>query len=360
VSTLRTSHQFHTATPLPSGHVLVAGGDRDSLFPTVEVYDPVTGTWSTSAPLAVEHGLHKATLVDGTPPASPVVRTPGSGAWLNTSQPTFSGTAEPGSPVRLTLSGGPAWTLTADVRGDWSYTPDTALAEGPASVSAIALDEAGNEGPPSAALGFTVDTHVPDAPEVLAPSEGSAIYTTRKPDILGRAEPDSTVRLSLDGGEPVTLEADGVGFWRYTPSQPLTLGRHGLSATAMDRAGNTSAPGTATFVLSTPGSYYGWSCATSPALPPLWAWVLVAFWLVRPARGAGGPQRIGSTKPSSSGMPAYSGRTSAVTRTPRVPSPVGTTSPRTRPAGVAPPNRNTSAACEKSVDTSASPAPEGS
>ncbi|HYO73620.1 MAG TPA: kelch repeat-containing protein [Archangium sp.] len=229
--------------------------------------------------------------VDGTAPASPVVKTPGSGAWLNTSRPTFSGTAEPGSPVRLTLSGGPAWTLTADARGDWSHTPDTALAEGPSSVSATALDEAGNESPPSAALGFTVDTRAPEAPEVLAPTEGSAFYTTRKPDIMGRAEPDSTVLLRVDEGEPVTLKADGVGFWRFTPTQPLALGRHGILATATDRAGNTSAPGTSTFVLSTPGSYYGWSCATSPGLPLLWAWVLVAFWLMRPARGAGGPHR---------------------------------------------------------------------
>jgi len=239
--------------------------------------------------------------VDGTAPASPQVKTPGSGAWLNTARPTFSGTAEPGSTVRLGFSGGETWTLTADARGDWSHTPDTALAEGPFSFSATALDEAGNESLASAALGFTVDTQAPDAPEVLAPTEGGAFYTTQKPDIMGKAEPDSTVRLWLDEGEPVTLEADGTGFWRFTPSQPLPYGRHGVSVTATDRAGNTSPPGTATFTLSTPGSYYGWSCATSPSLPLLWAWGLVAVWLNRKgarrsraqpgpsARSVGGP-----------------------------------------------------------------------
>jgi hypothetical protein len=45
---------IHTATLLPSGKVLVAGGIGyfNSLFPTTaELYDPVTGTWSPTLPL---------------------------------------------------------------------------------------------------------------------------------------------------------------------------------------------------------------------------------------------------------------------------------------------------------------------
>ncbi|WP_233261898.1 kelch repeat-containing protein [Vitiosangium sp. GDMCC 1.1324] len=241
--------------------------------------------------------------VDGTAPAPPQVTAPGRGTWLNNSRPTFSGTAEPGSSVRLALSGGGTWTLTADVRGAWSYTPDTALAEGPYTASLTAVDEAGNESPASEALGFTVDTRAPEAPEVTAPGDGITFYSHRTPDILGRAEPESTVRLSLDAGEAVTLKADGAGFWSFTPPQPLALGLHGVSVTATDRAGNTSAPATSSFTLATPGSYFGFNCASAPASPLLWAWGLVACWLTREgarrnrappgpsARGAGGPHR---------------------------------------------------------------------
>ncbi|WNG41036.1 hypothetical protein F0U61_50575 [Archangium violaceum] len=219
--------------------------------------------------------------VDGTAPAPPQVETPARGTWLNTSRPTLSGTAEPGSTVRLALSGGKTWTLTADARGAWSYTPDTALAEGPHAVSLTALDEAGNESPASEVLDFTVDTRAPDAPEVTTPSDGSTFYTKQVPDILGWAEPDSVLQLRLDEGEAVTLKPNGAGTWRFTPPPPLALGRHVISVTATDRAGNTSEPTTSSFILATPGSYYGWSCTTSPAFPLLWAWVLVAFWLHR-------------------------------------------------------------------------------
>jgi N-acetylneuraminic acid mutarotase len=52
-----------TATVLPDGNVLVAGGFNGGALTTVEVYDRLTGTWSTTNPLPVGCFYHTATLL---------------------------------------------------------------------------------------------------------------------------------------------------------------------------------------------------------------------------------------------------------------------------------------------------------
>jgi hypothetical protein len=67
---LRTRYR-HTATLLPNGKVLVAGGFRNSSFipgyqppdPTTELYDPATDTWAPGAPMSMPHAYHAATLL---------------------------------------------------------------------------------------------------------------------------------------------------------------------------------------------------------------------------------------------------------------------------------------------------------
>ena len=50
---LATARQYHTATLLPNGKVLVAGGDqRLGYLASAELYDPATGTWSATGSLA--------------------------------------------------------------------------------------------------------------------------------------------------------------------------------------------------------------------------------------------------------------------------------------------------------------------
>ncbi len=57
----------HTATLLPNGKVLVAGGDGDngmfSYFSRGELYDPATGTWTTTGSMTTPRALHTATLL---------------------------------------------------------------------------------------------------------------------------------------------------------------------------------------------------------------------------------------------------------------------------------------------------------
>ena len=55
----------HTATILPDGRVLVAGGSRSDYTPTelAEVYDPVSGKWNPTGSLNTARQYHTATLL---------------------------------------------------------------------------------------------------------------------------------------------------------------------------------------------------------------------------------------------------------------------------------------------------------
>lgn len=65
--TMATPRAYHTATLLPSGKVLVAGGDStvagSGHTKAVEVYDPLSGSWSAAAPMTTARRLHTATLL---------------------------------------------------------------------------------------------------------------------------------------------------------------------------------------------------------------------------------------------------------------------------------------------------------
>lgn len=66
-SNLNTARSLHTATLLQNGKVLVAGGNAgdDLVVPSnsAELYDPSTGTWSTTGNLNSGHASHTATLL---------------------------------------------------------------------------------------------------------------------------------------------------------------------------------------------------------------------------------------------------------------------------------------------------------
>jgi WD40 repeat protein len=60
---LGTARQEHTATLLPSGEVLVAGGYNGAALISAELYDPTSGTWTVTASLGAARYAHTATLL---------------------------------------------------------------------------------------------------------------------------------------------------------------------------------------------------------------------------------------------------------------------------------------------------------
>jgi N-acetylneuraminic acid mutarotase len=62
---MAADHFGHTATLLPNGKVLVAGGYQDASpdRPSAELYDPTSGTWTAAGAMATMRSSHTATLL---------------------------------------------------------------------------------------------------------------------------------------------------------------------------------------------------------------------------------------------------------------------------------------------------------
>ena len=55
---------YHTATLLPNGKVLVAGGSiAAAALSSAELYDPASGTWTATGSLGTARDSHTATLL---------------------------------------------------------------------------------------------------------------------------------------------------------------------------------------------------------------------------------------------------------------------------------------------------------
>ena len=68
VGALATARSSHTATLLPNGNVLVAGGEFSShltpiSLPSAELYDPATSAWTATGALATARSSHTSTLL---------------------------------------------------------------------------------------------------------------------------------------------------------------------------------------------------------------------------------------------------------------------------------------------------------
>ena len=60
---MATPRVDHTATLLPNGKVLVAGGEGRRPFASAELYDPATGLWTATGSMAPSATDHTATLL---------------------------------------------------------------------------------------------------------------------------------------------------------------------------------------------------------------------------------------------------------------------------------------------------------
>ena len=125
-----------------------------------------------------------------------------------------------------------------------------ALDDGTYVFSAVATDTAGNA---SNAATFTViiDTAAPDAPTALAltidtdtgASTSDGITNRTSVSVTGSATSGTSVQLFKNG---IALGSSATSTGTFTsPTVTLTTGGHGITATATDTAGNTSAPSTA-------------------------------------------------------------------------------------------------------------------
>ncbi|KNC06099.1 hypothetical protein AC791_19155 [Klebsiella sp. RIT-PI-d] len=175
------------------------------------------------------------------------------GQSTDDTRPALSGSAEPGANITLYDNGILLGATTVDQNGDWTFTPTTALAEGPHSLTAVATDSAGNVSPASAAFVIVVDTTAPltpvlnavtdDVPDGIGDLTSGQQTNDTQPALSGSGTPGDTITVydGIDNALGTTL-VDANGNWSFTPPVPLGMGEHSLTLTATDPAGNVSNP----------------------------------------------------------------------------------------------------------------------
>ncbi|QSQ16466.1 Ig-like domain-containing protein [Myxococcus landrumensis] len=188
-------------------------------------------------------GSHSFT-VDTVAPNPPVFQTPAAGAYVTTTTPSISGTAERNTEVRLSLAGVGIGTTMADDAGTWAIADSGILPQGPVTVYATATDKAGLTGDAGTRV-FNVDSLPPDHLTFSAPDAGAYVRSVT-PTLSGSTEQGSTVLLyRKNGGSDIALGqaiAGSDGKWSFPvpvgqsfPQGPVTV-----SATAADTRGNTT------------------------------------------------------------------------------------------------------------------------
>ena len=206
---------------------------------------PITFTLDTLAPAAANQ-LVLSNDTSGT--AVPITND-----TTNDTTPVLSGVAEPGTTVTVSDNSVVLGTAAVDADGNWSFTPTTPLDEGSHSLTTTVTDAAGNTGPASPEIDFTVDTTAPaTATDVaLNNDQGSTLIAITDGDSTndatpvlsggaGSAEAGSTVTV-YDGTTVLgTVAANDDGSWSFT-TPVLASGDHSLSVTVTDSAGNSSA-----------------------------------------------------------------------------------------------------------------------
>jgi hypothetical protein len=209
---------------------------------------------------------------DSTPPPAPELT---SSAITRLSRPVFSGTAEAGAKITLTLFDTNRVTYETTVASDGTWRIDTAVAtpllgtpitlvEGvPVPLALIATDAAGNPSPITSGS-VTLDSVALAAPVITSP----LLTQDTTPVIRGTAEPGSRVAVGLDLDRNGTIDAtwvttaQGSGEWAVDVGTPpasgalpggqlANLSSTGLVVTASDDAGNLSPSTTAVLQVNT-------------------------------------------------------------------------------------------------------------
>ena len=164
----------------------------------------------------------------------------------------LSGQGEADSLIRVNL-GTQTFEGTVGADGKWQVElPGTAIAATATRValSVVNIDHAGNASP-ATARPVTVDSKPPAAP-LIQTTGGSDNYVnaaekTAGTTITGTAEANSTVKVTV-GTFTQTAKADATGKWSLALTEadlPAADGKHDVTATATDAAGNESAPSAA-------------------------------------------------------------------------------------------------------------------
>jgi hypothetical protein len=255
-----------TSTTVESGATFECSLDGSAWSPCGEVttYDDTLGDATTHTlqvravdPAGNEDGVPASFswTFDWTPPGKAIVTEPSfSPAFLNDQRYTFRGTMEANTDVLVYIDDVLMATAMRDGSTTWSFRPavGSELSPGPHRIRVAARDSAGNVGPLSDTVFFTVDI---DKPGVTIEKPAAAFINTSLLLVNGTAEPGSIVTVKIwtkDKDTGAETEVKGAGgsvptgaggipeAWNYGMTMTLDDGRYVVKASAVDAAGNTS------------------------------------------------------------------------------------------------------------------------
>ncbi|MGN5884060.1 Ig-like domain-containing protein [Staphylococcus simulans] len=235
--------------PIEAGSTSISGtGEAGSTITVTfkngqkaEVEVPENGQWTTQLPqgTTVEHndvtqvfatGKHgtvsetvSVKALDTIAPTVPTINNVEAGTS------TVSGTAEPSSTVTLTLADGSTKEVQTDEQGNWTAEFSTPFTY-QAPIKAVSTDKAGNHS--TEATQIVVDTTAPQTPVINKVEAGTNT-------VSGKAEPSSTVKLTLADGSTKEVVADSQGNWTAEFSTPFVY-QAPIKAVSTDKAGNAS------------------------------------------------------------------------------------------------------------------------
>ncbi|WP_259755145.1 Ig-like domain-containing protein [Pseudomonas sp. GCEP-101] len=173
-------------------------------------------------------------------------------------QPTFRGTAQAGSLVKLYDTNGLViGSGTADNNGEWTITTSV-LADGLHKVTATATNSVGIESAATGEWPLIVDTSAPanttlvvtdNVGDVTGPLHNNDTTDDNRPVFTGDAEPNGKVILYDNGKLLGEADVGADGKWSFIPTTPLVDGDHQFSTQVLDKAGNSSGQGNQLFVI---------------------------------------------------------------------------------------------------------------
>lgn len=184
-----------------------------------------------------ERRTFKVELLTGPPPA-PVINSPADGTITNNNVVSVSGTSYPSCTIVVYDGASAIGSTTSSPAGAWTFVTN-ALAEGQHPLTARCNTSGGFQSDPSAAKTVTVDTIPPNAPVITSPTDAQTGTIT---NIVGTAEPGSTVTVREGASIVCTATASGGGGWMCGPGGAFSAGNHVVCATATDAAANTGVP----------------------------------------------------------------------------------------------------------------------
>ncbi|MFN5330067.1 MAG: Ig-like domain-containing protein [Planctomycetota bacterium] len=204
---------------------------------------------------------------DSQAPSRPVIRevadsagTPILDAITSSKYVVLSGSAEPNSLLNIFSDTKIAGSLIVDSIGSWTFSLPALGGKPINQFAVVSIDAAGNNSPNT---NFVVifDATPPSAPKIFGILDGAVIdadslTSSKIPTVRGQSEPNSRVRVTVDGVDSQTVHANSEGVWSALIFG-LNDGVHRVVASAIDQAGNqgiASAPYQFTLDTSAPSA----------------------------------------------------------------------------------------------------------